>query len=213
VRAVRQNDKPRDVTDRLPDSRSERLVYRHSLLVRITHWVGAVSLVLLLMSGLQILNAHPSLYWGNASNFAHPVASIDIVVRHGNLAGVTNVLGYRFVTTGVLGLSGPPGARLERAFPSWATLPTRVNAPPPEGGGFRLRLKAGSVHLAADLGVTAFTTSRPRSNHCPTSWAVARHARQFDVPQTRGDGASTPTPCRTPCRLKAWGFLIPYRGL
>jgi thiosulfate reductase cytochrome b subunit len=77
------------------------------------------------MSGLQILNAHPALYWGNASDFAHPVASIDTVVRHGSLAGVTNVLGYRFVTTGVLGLSGPPGARLERAFPSWATLPTR----------------------------------------------------------------------------------------
>ena len=43
----------------------ERIVVRrHSLAVRVTHWVNAVCLLFLLMSGLQIFNAHPALYWG-----------------------------------------------------------------------------------------------------------------------------------------------------
>lgn len=40
---------------------------RHALAVRVTHWINAVALILLLMSGLQIFNAHPSLYWGESS--------------------------------------------------------------------------------------------------------------------------------------------------
>ena len=47
-------------------------VYRHPLLVRITHWINALCLFVLLLSGLQILNAHPALYWGNTSVFSHP---------------------------------------------------------------------------------------------------------------------------------------------
>ena len=98
-------------------------IYRHALHVRLTHWVGVLSILLLVMSGLQILDAHPALYWGEASDFAHPIASIDTVVRKGSRVGVTNVLGHDFVTTGVLGLSGPAGDREVRAFPQWATLP------------------------------------------------------------------------------------------
>jgi hypothetical protein len=67
---------------------------------------------------------------------------------------------------------------------------SRVNTPPPKGGGFRLRLKAGSVRHVADLGVTGFTAPRPRRTHCPASWAVARRAHKFDVPQSKRDGAS-----------------------
>jgi thiosulfate reductase cytochrome b subunit len=48
-------------------------VYRHPLIVRVTHWVNALCLLMLLMSGLQILNAHPGLYWGETSRFAHPL--------------------------------------------------------------------------------------------------------------------------------------------
>ena len=47
-------------------------VYRHPVLVRITHWLNALCLLVLLLSGLQILNAHPALYWGNASTFSNP---------------------------------------------------------------------------------------------------------------------------------------------
>jgi thiosulfate reductase cytochrome b subunit len=56
---------------------TDRLVYRHRLWVRITNWVNVVCMTVLLMSGLQIFNAHPALYWGNASNFAHPLVAID----------------------------------------------------------------------------------------------------------------------------------------
>ena len=33
-------------------------------------------LLFLLMSGLQIFNAHPALYWGKSSDFDHPVLSL-----------------------------------------------------------------------------------------------------------------------------------------
>ena len=35
-----------------------------ALWVRIGHWTNAVCLAILLMSGLNILNAHPALYFG-----------------------------------------------------------------------------------------------------------------------------------------------------
>jgi len=53
---------------------------RHSLLVRITHWITAASVAGLLVSGLAILIAHPRLYWGEvgsletASLFDLPIA-------------------------------------------------------------------------------------------------------------------------------------------
>jgi thiosulfate reductase cytochrome b subunit len=39
-------------------------IYRHTRIVRIAHWINALCFLLLLMSGLQIFNAHPRLYWG-----------------------------------------------------------------------------------------------------------------------------------------------------
>ena len=55
----------------------DRLVYRHRIWVRITHWINVVCMTILLMSGLQIFNAHPALYWGNASYFADPLVAIS----------------------------------------------------------------------------------------------------------------------------------------
>ena len=43
--------------------------------MRATHWFIALSLFVLFLSGLQIFNAHPALYWGNASEFDHPFLS------------------------------------------------------------------------------------------------------------------------------------------
>jgi hypothetical protein len=42
---------------------------RHSLLVRITHWLTALSVAALLVSGVAILIAHPRLYWGETGSF------------------------------------------------------------------------------------------------------------------------------------------------
>jgi thiosulfate reductase cytochrome b subunit len=55
---------------------NDRPVYRHHLWVRITHWINVVCMTILLMSGLQIFNAHPALYWGNASSFNSPLVAI-----------------------------------------------------------------------------------------------------------------------------------------
>ncbi len=102
-----------------------RLIYRHSIVVRVTHWINVLCLTVLLMSGLQIFNAHPALYWGKLSDFPHPVLSMSADQREGGPPrGVTTILGRQFNTTGVLGVSqdaaGHPWAR---GFPAWATLP------------------------------------------------------------------------------------------
>jgi len=52
---------------------SRRIAYRHRLPTRIWHWVNAITLFVMLMSGLMIFNAHPHLYWGQyGANFDHP---------------------------------------------------------------------------------------------------------------------------------------------
>lgn len=99
--------------------------YRHSIVVRITHWVNVVCMTLLLMSGLQIFNAHPSLYIGNKSTFDAPVLRMGAVREaDGQPVGVTEILNYRFVTTGIFGLSKEDGELTARGFPSWTTVPS-----------------------------------------------------------------------------------------
>jgi len=39
------------------------LYYRHTLPVRVMHWINAIALTILLLSGLNIFSAHPALYW------------------------------------------------------------------------------------------------------------------------------------------------------
>jgi Ni/Fe-hydrogenase b-type cytochrome subunit len=41
-----------------------QLVRRHRLSTRVWHWLNALTLLVMLMSGLMIFNAHPRLYWG-----------------------------------------------------------------------------------------------------------------------------------------------------
>lgn len=69
------------------------VVQRHGAVTRITHWINLIAMSGLLMSGLQILNAHPALYWGEA--------------------GFTPAQGwFHIVTHG-----------LATAFPGWITVP------------------------------------------------------------------------------------------
>lgn len=102
---------------------SRRLVKRHGIVVRLTHWVNALCLAFLLMSGLQIFNAHPALYIGETSRFDRPVFAIDSREVGDKAEGYTALFGHSLVTTGVLGLSNVAGQATERAFPSWITLP------------------------------------------------------------------------------------------
>jgi thiosulfate reductase cytochrome b subunit len=70
------------------------IIYRHSAAARVLHWSNALCVFLVLMSGLQIFNAHPRLYWGEYG------ANTD---------------------TAFIQISHPtPG---EKAFPHWATIP------------------------------------------------------------------------------------------
>jgi thiosulfate reductase cytochrome b subunit len=103
-----------------------RWTYRHTLVTRVTHWINVVCLTVLLMSGLQIFNAHSELYWGHASDFEHPALAIGAIQgEDGQRRGVTTLLGTKLDTTGVLGVSRDATGRvLSRAFPPWATLPS-----------------------------------------------------------------------------------------
>src|SRR4051812_20416343 len=98
--------------------------YRHRLPVRVMHWINVVCLTVLLMSGLNIFNAHPALYWGRESTFAAPWISFRGEDTPQGPIGVTRIGSTEFVTTGVLGLSQVDGQPMARAFPGWATLPT-----------------------------------------------------------------------------------------
>ena len=54
----------------IPEPAIEKpLIYRQFAWTRITHWVWAISLFFLLLTGLQIFNAHPTLYIGDQSGF------------------------------------------------------------------------------------------------------------------------------------------------
>ncbi|HTG39140.1 cytochrome b/b6 domain-containing protein, partial [Sphingomonas sp.] len=48
-----------------PAPRDGDLVKRHRLSTRLWHWTNALALLVMLMSGLMIFNAHPRLYWGS----------------------------------------------------------------------------------------------------------------------------------------------------
>lgn len=103
------------------------LVYRQSTWTRVTHWVWAVCLFFLLLTGLQIFNAHPTLYIGEQSGFGFPnaVLSIGAAPTEAGPVGYTEIFGWRFETTGVLGLSGSIPEQMQvRAFPAWATIPS-----------------------------------------------------------------------------------------
>src|ERR1700759_1183665 len=90
-------------------------VRRHSLTVRITHWINAICLTALLMSGLQIFNATPALYWGTQSDFRNPIFAATAVADGDALKGVTTVFGRQFDTTGYLGVApGPDGENTQR---------------------------------------------------------------------------------------------------
>ena len=107
---------------RLPDEvaaapRGGDLVYRQRRATRAWHWLNALAVSVMLMSGLMIFNAHPQLYWGKyGADHETPWLEIGGDAEHGYLR-----IGPATVpTTGVLGISGGE----ERAFPAIVTIPS-----------------------------------------------------------------------------------------
>lgn len=103
-------------------SRSGALVYRHRLATRIWHWTNAIAILVLLMSGLMILNAHPRLYWGQYG--ANPDKPW-LMVGATQTTGFVQLGARRVETTGVIGRWRDDEGRVQtRAFPGWATIPS-----------------------------------------------------------------------------------------
>jgi thiosulfate reductase cytochrome b subunit len=103
------------------------LVKRHRLSTRLWHWVNALSLLILFMSGLAIFNAYPRLHWGDIGSI-HDPAWLEI----GGDAkrGYLKIGSAEIETTGVLGhWRNDAGKVKNRAFPGWATIPSRFSLP------------------------------------------------------------------------------------
>jgi thiosulfate reductase cytochrome b subunit len=104
-----------------------KLIYRHRIATRITHWTWAIALFFLLLSGLQIFNAHPELYIGKQSGFEFDNSVLSMRAMQtadGKIDGYTTIFGQSYKTTGVFGMSGPADNPSYRGFPAWATLPS-----------------------------------------------------------------------------------------
>ena len=99
-----------------------KLIYRTRLPVRLWHWTNAVTIFVMLMTGMMIFNAHPRLYWGAfGANLDHAWLEIG---NHGTQGFVT-LFGVQIPTTGVLGYA----MGSDVAFPSLVTLPGQYNVP------------------------------------------------------------------------------------
>jgi len=96
------------------------LIYRTRLPVRVWHWTNALTIFVMLMSGMMIFNAHPRLYWGQyGANFDPAWLEIGNDGPHGFLA----VVGLKIPTTGVLGYA----MGTADAFPPLVTIPSHYD--------------------------------------------------------------------------------------
>ncbi|HET9640265.1 MAG TPA: cytochrome b/b6 domain-containing protein [Allosphingosinicella sp.] len=79
------------------EPRGGDIVYRHRRSTRIWHWLNALTVFVMLMSGMMIFNAHPRLYWGEyGANADHAWLALE-------------------------------SSRAAPAFPGWMTIPTSYN--------------------------------------------------------------------------------------
>jgi thiosulfate reductase cytochrome b subunit len=108
-----------------PPKPRREVIYRHAVLVRLTHWLNALAIFVLVGSGLNIFNAHPQLYWGQkGSELDTPFLALQALDAPGGLRGQTVIGPLHFDTTGVLGASPQAGQLTARGWPEWLTIPT-----------------------------------------------------------------------------------------
>lgn len=103
------------------------LIYRQSVWTRLTHWVWVICLFFLLLTGLQIFNAHPRLYIGQESGFEYNNSVFSMHAERlpdGAIAGYTTLFGNKIDTTGLFGFSGTQERPQVRGFPDWMTIPS-----------------------------------------------------------------------------------------
>jgi len=118
-----------------PATHKGPLIYRQSIFTRVTHWVWAICLFFLLLSGLNIFDAHPTLYIGQQSGFTNLQTGdqhldnqwldIGAINTDNGPRGQTTILGHSFDTTAIgLGVSGDPANPDFRGFPASVTIPS-----------------------------------------------------------------------------------------
>jgi len=114
IRPIYAHDRDVRVTCNTPEPQGGDLIRRHRLPIRIWHWCNLASMLVMLMSGLMIFNAHPHLYWGEfGANFDRSWFEIT--------PGQLRIGTLKLPTFGILGVT-PPGHH-SVAFPHWATIP------------------------------------------------------------------------------------------
>ena len=110
----------------IEEMRTSSPIVRHDWVRRLLHWSNALLITIALMTGLQILNAHPQLYWGQ-TGLTSEQAVLEIyslALADGSAAGRLRIGNHVMTTTGVLGISvDTHGGPVLQAFPHWATIP------------------------------------------------------------------------------------------
>jgi len=142
------------------------LVDRHRLATRLWHWLNVLALVVMLMSGLMIFNAHPRLYWGDYG--ANPDPAWFEIGSRGE-RGFARLGSLEVPTTGVLGVwRDKSGTVQRRAFPHWATIPSSYSL-----ADARIWHLAFAWLLAP--GLLAFMIASLVNRHFRRDLAISRH--------------------------------------
>jgi len=135
--------------------------------LRITHWINVAAFSLLLMSGLQIFNAHPALYVGNRSDFDIQSCRSRHTCRSVASSEKRVILGHSFDTTAC-------SAPLARTGRFAARLPELDHYPELSGSrdwrrwhfffAWLLVLTSSISPGAAQAGISAGISSQPRGS-------------------------------------------------
>ncbi len=175
------------------------VIYRHAVLVRLTHWVNALAVFILIGSGLNIFNAHPALYWGQKGDeYDTPFLALQALDSPGGIRGQTVVGPLHIDTTGVLGASRQDGQMTPRGWPDWLTIPSYTDLADARhwhfffawilviNGLVYLAWSLGSRHLQRDIWPTvADLKAIPRSiaDHVRLKHPTGEAAKRYNVLQ------------------------------
>ena len=112
---------------------------RHTLRVRITHWINAAAFIALLVSGIGILIAHPQFYWGETGYFGmEPWLAMWFEPNVGHTSWGRNVhflFAWLFVGNGAIYvLTGLVSGHFYRRLVRSSVQPDRANI---SGGAYR----------------------------------------------------------------------------
>lgn len=110
--------------DRAASQSDSRLIFRQTAITRLTHWVWAVTMFFMLLSGLQIFNSRPNLYIGQQSGFGFDNSILDFGLNDDGTVPQVRVFGHVWDQAGYHGVADRLPRSNYTAVPSWATIPS-----------------------------------------------------------------------------------------